>query len=426
MLQILSNIGWLFSDRILRLVIGLAVGVWLARYLGPEDFGLFNFAMAFISMFGALASLGLNGVVVRDLVKKPEDANSTLGTAFILRVVSGFLALGMSVLVVSLVRPDDDLVKAIVAILGFGMIAKAAEVVKFWFESQVRSKYTVWVENGVFLLMAAVRIVLILSQAPLVFFAWAALVEVAVVSVLLMIIYGRFGGRLSLWRWKFQRGITLVKESWPLILSGIAAIVYMRVDQIMLGQMIGDEAVGVYSVAVRLSEVWYFVPFAIVASVYPSIIKAKERDESEYSKRWQALYDVAVLISLLVAVPASLLAEPVITLLFGSAYASSADVFAVHIWTGLFVFLGVASAKWFVIENRQFLSFQRTLLGAVLNVMLNVYMIPKYGAVGAAYATLLAQATAAFLFDALRRDTRRMFLLKLRSMNIVAAIGRVW
>lgn len=423
--KILANIGWLFGDRILRLVVGLVVGVWVARYLGPQEFGLLNYAIAFLAIFGAFASLGLDGVLVRDLVSEPERANSTIGTGFLMRVVSGFVALALAMLAISVVRPEDALTKAIVAIIGLGFLTRATEVVKFWFESHVQSKYSVWVENGVFLLVAAGKIILILNQAPLIAFAWAAFAEGAIVAVLLLAAYGRFGGNLASWRWDTLRAVRLLKESWPLILSGLAVVVYMRVDQIMLGQMLGDEAVGVYSVAVRLSEIWYFVPVAIVASVYPSLVKAKDAGEEEYSQKWQSLYDVAVLASLLVALPVSLLSQSIVEVLFGQAYAQAGAVFAVHVWTGVFVFLGVASAKWFIIEKRQMLSLHRTLLGAGLNVVLNLYAIPRYGVVGAAYATLFAQVTAAFLFDAIRRDTRNMFIAKAKSMNIIGAIGRM-
>jgi len=191
----------------------------------------------------------------------------------------------------------------------------------------------------------------------------------------------------------------------------------MKIDQIMLGQMVGDEAVGIYSAAVRVSEVWYFIPTTIVASVFPAILEAKKRSEAQYYQRLQRLYDLMVWLSVSVALPMTLLSTPIVTLLFGEAFAASGPVLAIHIWAALFVFLGVASGKWFLAENRQLLSFQRTALGMIVNVILNFLLIPGFGVMGAAIATVISQATAAWFFDSVQLVTRRMFFMKLKAMN---------
>ena len=250
LLKILDNIGWLFFDKMLRMAVGLLIVVWMARYLGPEQFGLLNFAMAFVGLFGAIATLGLQGIVVRDIVRKPEESKVILGTGFVLQVVGGLMAFGLVILVISLLRPDDTLAKTIVAILGFTQVLKASEVVKYWFESQVQSKFVVWVENGVFLIIAGVKVAMILLQAPLMAFVWAAFAEALLVAALLFAVYGWKIGSISSWKPSFDRGKMLLRDSWPLILSGIAVVVYMKIDQIMLGQMIGDQAVGIYSATV--------------------------------------------------------------------------------------------------------------------------------------------------------------------------------
>jgi PST family polysaccharide transporter len=192
----------------------------------------------------------------------------------------------------------------------------------------------------------------------------------------------------------------------------------------MLGQMLGDEAVGIYSAATRISEVWYFIPIIIVASVFPAILEAKKQSETLYHQRLQRLYDLMVWLSVAVALPMTFLAGPIVVLLYGPAYAEAGTVLAIHIWASVFVFLGVASGQWFIAENRQILSFQRTLMGAVANVLLNLIFIPKFGPVGAAVATVMAYSIAAFLFDAVTKETRAMFVMKVRSMNLMASIVR--
>jgi len=422
LVKIVDNIGWLFFDKILRMGMGLLVGVWVARYLGPEQFGLLNFATAFIGLFGAIAGLGLENVVVRDIVRDPESARLTLGTTAVLQLMGGLVTYLLILGTITYLRPDDALARTIVAILSTTLLFKVSEIAVYWFESQVQSKYTVWVQNSVFLIFAAVKVSLILLEAPLSAFVWAILGEAAMVASILLLVLNLRGPKVTQLQASMTRAKTLFKDSWPLLLSGLAVIIYMRTDQIMLGQMIGDEAVGIYSASVRISEVWYFIPIVIVASVFPTILKAKKRSEAEYYARLQKLYDLMVLVSISVALPMTFLATPLVRLLFGETYVAAGTVLGIHIWAAVFVFLGVASSKWFLAENRQMLSLKRTVFGAAINIFFNFFFIPHYGPNGAAVATIIANATAAYLIDITNKDTRRMFYMKTKSFNIFRPI----
>jgi len=417
--RILDNTGWLFADKVVRLGVGLFVGVWIARYLGPEQFGLMNYAMAMVALFGAVSSLGLSGIVVRDLVRNPENANTTLGTAFLLQIIGGLLAFGLAVAAICYARPDGDLARWMVAVLGFAMVFKATDVVKYWFESRVTSRYVVWAESGIFLVLAGVKVGLILLDAPLMAFVWALFAESVLVAIALLCVYAWRGGALRAWSVRCDRVRTLLHDSWPLILSGLAIMVYMRIDQIMLGQMLGDEAVGIYSAAVRVSELWYFIPTAIVASVFPSIIAAKKEGETIYRQRLQKLYDLMVLLSLSVALPMTFLSGGIMGLLFGPDYIQAGDVLAIHVWSGLFVFLSISSGKWFLAEGLAILAFKRNLYGALLNVFMNLWFIPEYGAKGAAMATLISFAVAGYLFDLSSSRTRMVFIQKTRAIFVI-------
>ena len=418
LVKIVDNIGWLFFDKVLRMGVGLIVGVWIARYLGPEQFGLLSFAIAFVGLFGAIATLGLQGIVVRDIVRDPDSKEQTLGTAAALLFFGGLLSYGLIVATIFWIRADDTLAKGIVAILGSIVLFKVSDVAVYWFESQVMSKYTVWVQNGGFLAFAAIKVGLIIMDAPLIAFAWAMMGEAAVVAMLLLVMLGLRGPRLRQLSVAAKRAKSLLINSWPLMLSGLAVVIYMKIDQIMLGQMLGDQAVGIYSAAVRLSEVWYFVPVVIAASVFPAILEAKNRSEELYYKRLQHLYDLMVWVALIIALPLTFLSTPVVTLLFGPEYVSSGPVLALHVWSAVFVFLLVASGKWLIAENLQYVALQRNLLGLASNVVFNLFLIPRFGVVGAASATIVSYSIAAFFADALSRTTRRTFWMKLRSFNV--------
>lgn len=424
LVKIVDNIGWLFFDKILRMGVGLLVGVWVARYLGPEQFGLLNFAIAFTGLFGAIATLGLQGVVVRDIVQNPQGTQYTLGTAAIMQLAGGVVSFLLVVAAIGYFRPNDPLARSVVAILGAIMLFKASEIAVYWFESQVQSKYTVWVQNGVFLVFAAIKIILILQGASLVAFALAMLAEQILVALVLLLVMWRYGLSLSSLQASAARAKTLFKDSWPLVLSGIAVSLYMKIDQIMLGQMIGNEAVGIYSAAVRISEVWYFIPMVVVASVFPAILEAKKRSEDEYHNKLLNLYKLMVAIGLAVAVPMTFLAEPIVVLLFGPAYVAAGAVLAIHVWASVFVFLGVASGKWFLAENLQALSLQRTAIGAAANIALNLLLIPKFGEVGAAVATVISYAIAGLFADLFQAKTRSMFYMKIRSFQIFSILEK--
>lgn len=417
LLKIVNNMAWLFFDRILRMGAGLIVGVWVARYLGPEQFGLFSLATAFVGLFSAIASLGLQGIVVRDIVRDPSNKEETLGTAVMLISLGGLIAYGLILGSIFWLRPDDALANAMVAILGSMMLFKASDVVIYWFESQVLSRYIVLVQNGCFIVFAAIKLGLIFNNAPLIAFAWATMAEALMTALFLAVMLGLRGPRLHHKHITLARAKTLLKDSWPLLLSSISIVIYMKIDQIMLGQMVGDEAVGIFSTAVRISEVWYFIPMLIVTSVFPEILEAKKRSEAQYYQRLQQLYDLMVWLSVGVALPMTFLSTPIVKLLFGEAFVASGPVLAIHIWAAVFVFLGEASSRWFLAENRLFMSFQRTLLGAIVNVVLNFLLIPAYGPIGAAVATVTAQFSVGFLFDVMQKDTRQMFVMKMLAFN---------
>jgi polysaccharide transporter, PST family len=305
---------------------------------------------------------------------------------------------------------------SLVAIFASSTIFQAFETIDLWFQSRIQSKYTVLAKNTAFLTIAIVKVILINLKAPLLAFAGATLAEVVVGVVGLIMFYKYQGHSIGTWRWSLQLARKLLRESWPLILSGFSIIIYMRVDQIMLGQMVGDQMVGIYSAATRVSEVWYFVPGAIASSVAPGIYAAKKAgDEALYYRRIGQSLQVLALIAILIAVPMTFVSGPIITGLFGNEYAAAGPILAIHIWAALFVFTGIGTSTWFIAEGLTHLSFQRTLIGAVINICLNFGLIPAYGGVGAAIATVISQAFASFLSNAFHPKAKKIFRVQLRS-----------
>ena len=426
LVKIVDNIGWLVLDKVLRMGVGLFVGVWIARYLGPQQFGLLSFATAFVGLFGAIAALGLQGPVVRDMVRDPANKEKTLGTAAALMVIASLVSYSLILVTIFWMRPEDPIAKAIVAILGSTVLFKVSEVAVYWFESQVLSKYTVWVQNGVLLVFAVIKVGLILQGADLITFAWAMMAEALAMAVLLLVVLSLRGLQVQKLCVRLDRAKKLLADSWPLLLSAIAIVIYTKIDQIMLGQMIGDEAVGIYSAAAKLSMFWYFLPGIVVASVFPAIIRAKYVSDNLYRARMQNLYDMGVVASLVISGAVSIFASPIVVMLFGVEYAEAGGVLRIHMWALAFVFLGFASNRWLILENLQLLQLERTLLGASFNVLLNLFLIPKMGIHGAAYATVLSVCLVGLFYDVVRNATREMFLMKMKALMLPRSVHRIY
>ncbi|MEH2229727.1 MAG: flippase [Nostoc sp.] len=413
---IIANTGWLFADRILRMGASLVVGVWVARYLGVKQYGLFNYTLAFVALFSPIFTLGLDDVVVRHLVRQSSNKEEILGTTFWLKFLGGIASVLLAVSTMFFLGEHETLKIWLVAILGIAGVFRASDTIELWFQSQVQSKYTVIAKNTAFLLNTLIKIALILTKAPLLAFALVTLAEFAMSAIGLLIVYQVKGSSLWLWRWSLTAAKTLLKESLPLIFSGFAIMIFMRIDQVMLGQMIGDSEVGIYSAAVRVSEIWYFIPGAIVSSVAPAIYAAKEKSESLYYQRIGQLLSLMTCISLAIALPMSFLSDKIIMVMFGSGYAEAGPILAVHIWTSLFVFMGLATSPWFIAEGLNHVSLGKTLFGAILNIILNLLLIPKYAGLGAAIATIISQAAAAFICNGFDSRTQKLFRIQVRSL----------
>lgn len=395
--QVIGNTGWLVADSLFRMLIGLVVGIWVARYLGPTSFGELNYALALVGMFSVIAGLGIDSNIVRDLVREPDKQGEILGTAFRLKLMGSAVMIAACIALVALLRTQETQIIWLTAILSACMAFLAVETISLWFQAQMQSKYTVYAKNAAYFLGALIRIGLILENAPLIAFAWVGLVEAGLAALGLMFVYFKKQHCLpTAWIASWERAKIMLRDGWPLLLSAVSSMLYLRLDMVMLGEMSGDRTVGIYGAATRISEVWYFIPMAIVSSLQPSLVRAREHSREQYLGRLLQIYRLMAGLSILVSLMVMFAAEPVINLLYGAQYKDAAVVLAVHIWASIAVFLGVASSQYLTIENLQKLAFYRTTIGLGCNVVLNFVLIPRFGALGAAIATLISYFAATF------------------------------
>ena len=424
LIKYLKNTVWLFGGRLINIFASLFVGVWVARYLGPENLGILSYAQSFVALFLAFSTLGLSRILARELVKYPEEKLELLGTSFILQT-AGSIFLLILLLTTLYFTSNDKFLNKIIVILGSVTFVQSFYIIDIYFQSIVRSKSMVFV--GVLSLIASsiLKILLILLEAPLLHFVYVIALEAFIIAIGQVYFYTNNNESIKKWRFSLTRAKQLLTDSWPLILSTIIVSIYMKIDQVMLKEMIDSEAVGQYAAAARLSESWYFIPSVITGSLFPAIVNAKQINEDLYYDRLQNLYDLMVWLSFGIALPMTFLSDWIVQLLYGSEFFLTGTILSIHIWAGVFVFLGVSRGGWIINENLQRYSSFYLGIGMVSNVGLNYILIPQYGAIGAAIATLASQSISVLFAPFIFKPTRLSFYMMLKSLFFVSLLKRI-
>ncbi|WP_319437890.1 flippase [Vibrio cholerae] len=414
-LRYFKNTSWLIAEQFLRIIAGLLVGIWVARYLGPQQFGLFSYALAFTAIFAGIAKLGLDGIIVRELINHPDKRDAYLGTAFWLKVMGSIIVMLLMAAVIPFTN-NDATTNLFIFIIACGLVFQSFEVVEFYFQSQVLAKLISICKIIQLSLSSLIKIYLVITEAELIWFVLVTTFDALSLAICYFSAYRLQKSTVFYTCFDFFIAKRLLKDSWPLIFSSIVVMLYMRIDQVMIKQMLGEYEVGIYSSAVRLSEAWYFLPTLITASLFPAILNAKKNNELLYYSRLQNLYTLMVLIALSVALPTTFLADGIINYLYGSAYQGAGEVLIVHVWSGIFVGLGVARGGWIISENLQLYSMFYLTLGMVVNITGNLLLIPYYGISGAAFSTLISQAFVAIILPSLFLKTRKASYMGLKAL----------
>ncbi|MGB5636761.1 MAG: flippase [Waterburya sp.] len=394
--KIIHNVGWLSAEKALNMLLSFFVGIYVIRYLGAENFGKLSYSLSFVALFTAIAKLGLDNIVVRNVLQKEKLTQEILGTAFVLKLMSALVTFGLIGTAIWTFN-DDSQIRWMSVIIAVSLVFDCFDVIYFWFQSQVMSRPIAIVRSIQLIFSSAAKLLFITLKLPLIAFAWLMLAGSVVRAIGMIAAYFQHRQSIFYWQLGWQRARELLKDSWPLILSGVMITIYVKIDQVMLGNMAGNQEVGNYAAAAKFSSIWYFVPTTICSSVFPAIIRAKERSKQEYYAKLQQLYDLMAWISLAIVIPVTFASGYLVTTLLGEEYAKAGEILALHIWAGPFVFLGVARSKWLVAENLTQFSFATTSLGAITNVLLNYFLIPSSGGSGAALATVISYGVASHI-----------------------------
>ncbi|MBU1217150.1 flippase [bacterium] len=412
-----KNTSWLFGEKILRMVVGLFVGIWVARYLGPEQFGLFSYAQSFVGLFTAIATLGLDGIVVRELVKDESRRDELIGTAFWLKLMGAFLVLAVLALAVNFTS-NDTYTNTLVFIIASATIFQSFNVIDFYFQSKVLSRYVVFANIITLFLSSIAKIVLILYNAPLIAFAWVILFDSFILACGFVYFYfkNHLTNRVKIFKFNRATAINLLRDSWPLIISGMAIMIYARIDQVMLKEMVDAGEVGQYAVAIRTIEAFDFLSVIIISSLAPAVTNAKKISEELFYQRLTAIYKLMMIIFVIIFIPILIFGEQIIVILYGNEYQVASQLFIISAFRTLFTNFGVANSLFIANNNLFKYSMYFTIFGAMLNILLNLYFIPIYYAYGALMATLISFTVTIFILNFFFSKLRFNGLLMIRAL----------
>ncbi|MTJ82232.1 MAG: flippase [Telmatospirillum sp.] len=385
---VVANVSWTSFEQMLRIGLSFLVTVQVINALGPERFGLYSYVISVVGILAPLTAFGLEQVVIRRLVERPADSARLLGTTFVIRMVCGVVAFLAALVVILVLDGGNGLRLRLTAVAGVMLLLQATDTVAFFFKAIMGAKHIALSRLAGLLSASGVTVVLLVTGGGVGSFLWMRALEAGVTGIALMLAYRWWGGKSTSWRFDGRECGRLLSAGFPLFIASFAVMVYMRVPQLMLGQLSTEEQLGYYGVAVRLAEVLNFVPVAIVTAFYPALVDCRARSPEAFRRKIQGLYNLMAAIGYVVAIGATVVAPLGFRILFGHRYDAALPMFNRLVWGMLFVCLGVAMNAMLTVIGRNWISAAATVAGMVVNVGLNFWLIPRLGAVGAAWAAL--------------------------------------
>ncbi len=385
----LRNTGWFLFARLTTLIVAFFTAIYVIRYLGPDNYGKLSYAVSFVSLFGFISSLGIDQVIYRELVKRPQDEAVILGSGFALKVIGGLIATLLAI-IAAFVFGSSQIELILISIVSLTLFGAAWQITTYAFQAKVLSKYPALITLGVSFILAIAKLAVIFFDKGIIYFALIFLLESVLYAIFYSLTYQYHFKNLFAWR--PQRAVMkrLLIDGWPLMLSTVSIVIYARIDQVMLRHYLDTTAVGIYDAAVRLSDVWYIIPNVILGALFPAIINARETSPRLFRKRILICAGLLLTLNLLIIVPTNLLSPYIIDILYGDEFSGSAIVLSIYIWSLIGFSLGQLINTYLIAENYSYIYLFSSVTTVVVNIVLNMLLIPIYGIGGAAFATLVS------------------------------------
>jgi len=384
------NIGWLLVARVTTFITSFLTVAIVARYLGPENLGKLDYAQSFVAILSVLASLGIDQILYRDLITHPEKENELLGTAIFSKLIFGIFAFMLSI-TISFLLGNDAILTILIGICALTFIISPIGTVGVLFNAQVKAKYSSQISIFLAFFIPALKILIVFLNKGIIFFALVISVETVISAIWYIYIYiVRFGSNPFLWNFRLDVFKQLMRDSWPLLLAGFSGYIYAKMDQVLIMHYIDSATVGIYGAAVKLTQIWAFLPGLIITSMFPAIMNAKKTHFSLYAKRLRTLTGITVGITFAIAFPLYIFAPFIINIVFGDAFSGAAPILRIYLWTSIAITLVVLAQHYLIAENLSRIFLYTSIIGAVANIVLNILLIPQFGPQGSAWGTMLS------------------------------------
>jgi O-antigen/teichoic acid export membrane protein len=380
------NTSWILIEKMARIVSGILVGILVARYLGPEQFGQISYALNVMAIFAVLSTLGLDSIIVRELIVRKDHENVILGTSFIMRIAGAVAAIACATYYSSIRDNPEEVM--IVFIVTFSLFLQSLTVIDLYFQAKIKGEYPAINQVITLVLSAIVKLWLIAVKAGVEYFASMVILESVITAFNQYLFYKRSGGLIWRWRFAFAEVKRLLGHALPIIASGLVMMVYQKMDQILIKRFLDFDTLGNYAAAVRITEASFFIPVAISAAVFPGIINNQHNKELQ-TKRLTQLYSLLLWVAVIICIGASLVGHWVIGFLYKQDYDLAPLIFRIHVWICVPVFFGAAWGVWMIAENKQKRVIILNVISLILCYMLNVTLIPMLGVTGAAYSVVI-------------------------------------
>lgn len=410
----LSNASWLIGGRIGQMGISFVVGLWTARYLGPDNYGLINYASAYMAFFTSICTLGINSIIVKEFVDYQKQQGEIIGTTLLLRILASMFSVLMIIGIVTMIDKGEPLTISVTILVSLSLIFQCFDTFNYWFQFRYQSKIVSLVTLVAYIATSIYKVILLVSHKNVKWFAVATCIDYILIAILIYLAYKKCGGEKL--RFSKRRATHLLDNSYHYILSGLMVSIYGQTDKLMLKQMLNQKEVGYYSVATAICTMWVFVLQAIIDSMYPTILKLYGKDEETFKRKNKQLYAIVFYVSSVVSLGIFFAGEYIIRVLYGKEYLSAVSPLKMVTWYTAFSYLGVARNAWIVCKNSQKYLKYIYFSAAVINVLLNLLFIPILGATGAALASLITQIFTSIILPFFYKDLRENSKLMLEAI----------
>lgn len=402
------------GDYIFSLTASLIVGIAVARYLGPEMYGIIAFATAVYAVGVIIVSLGIDDIIMKDMMQYREKQGNIQGSALFIKFTAAFIVYSI-IFVYSFINYNGDKLYSIL-IISAAVLFQPLSIFSCIFLITAQAKYTSIARMVSYTLSSLLKIILIIFKAPVIYFAFAVFIDYAVLYLTVILMYRYKNYTVSGWHIDFAYIKYILKSAVPLFLAVLFYTFYQKITVIIISSMYSDYASGIYSAAIRLTEIWYMVPAVLMTAFFPAVVSAKQISEEEYKKRIKTLFYVATIPFLVMALFAALLSPFIIKFIYGQTYIQAGVVLSITIWSVPFISFYVISSKCFILENKLKHLLLRTALSLILIIILNYILGSLYYLEGFSISLVISAFISFFLIDLFFKESRYLFFIKLTSV----------